>query len=219
MINKLVEAWDEEINEKKSKRYKGIISHKVGTNDYYALQQLSDKRKDLEVVNKGQFKIIYDQQKSYIKSAETDKPKRKPNFKIRFNKPFYKHDLNYFNKDDKSIRTFLLNANKVGLSRNMILIPFNISKKCYYITINNNTELILLNKVNTCFNYISKQSNLYFQIIGNISDTLNDFYKDFERKLLGNLQESTRVNSALIKELSIESNDLLNSKYIINTND
>lgn len=220
MINKLVKPMDEEIDEKKSEGYTGVISQKVGTNEYYALQQLSDERKDFQEVNKGQFKIIYDQKDLSIKFFENEKPKRKPNFKIRFDTPFYMNIDNFFDKSDKSIETFLTKADKVGLSKSMALIPFISSNKCYYLTIDNDSEIISLNHIKMPFTYLNSQSNLYDQIRRNISKTLRESYLDeFITKLLFYLKTASKRNNILFNEIFNDTQVLCSCSYIFNSID
>lgn len=132
---------------------------------------------------------------------------------VRYNKPFYETE-DYFDKQTKRIKRFLLECKKVAIDQDMILIPFQVNDEFYYINIDNLSENLFLSDYEAGFRYINKQSNLYDIIQSLRREELNDNL-EYKGHLLEELRKNTSFNKKLINEIYDKPNLILDSKYLI----
>lgn len=204
------EAVNKYIDTEKSKGYKGTLNTKKTYRSYYDLAV--KYRNDLKCVNTGQYRIIYD-----VPVSTNDTNTNIANvidYTVKFQSPFYLNDESYFNEEDESIKNFLTECKKVGLSSNMALIPFSCKDNYYYITIDNLTKEITLDTVNTAYKHINKQSNLYYQIRQAITKELRNNYDEFEHQLLSDIRRATGINKRLLSNTFKNPEKLITSKYL-----
>lgn len=133
---------------------------------------------------------------------------------MKFQLPFYLDDENFFNEEDEDVEEFLTESEKVGLSSNMALVPFYCKDSYCYLTIDNLTEEITLDTVNTAFKHINKQSNLYYQIRQAITKELRNNYDEFEHHLLADIRKATGINKRMLNNTFKDPNKLINSNYL-----
>lgn len=208
----ILQAFDDlmsYIDENKDTKYKGLFNAKDF--DVVYLDLAVKYRDDFKCVNTGQYKLVYDDP---ITKKETIDVKNEMDYSVKFQQPFYLNDENFFNEDDKDIKEFLTECEKVGLSPNMILIPFSCVNSYYYLTIDNLTEEITLDTVNTAFKHINKQSNLYYQIRQAITKELRNNYDEFEHHLLADIRKATGINKRMLNNTFKDPNKLINSNYL-----
>ena len=213
-LNALLNEINNKIDQKKLKGFKGNFDCKKGSSEEYYYDLIVESRDDFINVNTGQYKIIYDKPKTKKETKNIPINNNKTDYKISFKNPFYTKEVDFFDKKDCSIENFLNNSYKVGLSSDMILIPFFALDTYYYITIDNLTEQITIDTVKTAFKHINPQSNIYHQVRKAITKELRDDYEEFEHHLLIDLRTATGKNNKLLNRIFKQPNILLNSKYI-----
>ena len=133
-------------------------------------------------------------------------------YHIRSNTPFYLKQDDFF--DEKArFKKFLDKTEKVAIAPDMILLPFFFKNTYYYITIDNLSEQITLDTVNTGFKHINRQSNLYYQVHSAITKDLREDYNEFEYHFLKDLRKAVGINSRILKTFKDPTN-LLKNKYL-----
>lgn len=197
------------IDEKKDKEYKGLLNIQKVERPYFDLAV--KYRDDFRCVNTGQYQIIYD---NPITEKDNVNVEDEIKYPVEFQLPFYVNIDNFFHEDDKAIEEFLTECEKVGLSLNMALIPFYYNGTYYYITIDNLTEEITLDTVNTAFKHINKQSNLYYQIRQAITKELRSNYDEFEHHLLIDIRRATGINKRMLIDTFKSPEMFIDSKYL-----
>ncbi|BDZ67390.1 hypothetical protein GCM10025860_08380 [Methanobacterium ferruginis] len=165
-------------------------------------------------MNQGQYRLIFEDNVVNDKVNEINETHKLYEYPLKFDDPFFKNG-EFFSKQDKLIKAFLTGSEKVAISSTMILIPFFCKGIYYYLTIDNLTEQISIDSVNTAFKHINKQSNLYYQIITAIPKELRDEYAEFEHNLLKDIRKATGKNNKLLKQFYKDKpKRLVESKYI-----
>lgn len=204
--------WDSVISHidgEKNAGYKGVLDIPKSNRPYYDLAL--KYRNDFKRVNTGQYRIIYDNQTT---KKDTVKVENEIDYPVKFQPPFYLKNEYFFNEEDEDVEEFLTESEKVGLSSNMSLVPFYCKDTYCYLTIDNLTEEITLDTVNTAFKHINKQSNLYYQIRQAITKELRNNYDEFEHHLLSDIRKATGINKRILNNTIKDSDKLINSKYL-----
>lgn len=198
------------IDEKKNTGYKGVLNIDKYDRPYFDLAV--KYRNDFKCVNTGQYQIIYDDNQTT--NNGTVKVENEIDYPVKFQLPFYLDNENFFNEEDEDVEEFLTESEKVGLSSNMALVPFYCKDSYCYLTIDNLTEEITLDIVNTAFKHINKQSNLYYQIRQAITKELRNNYDEFEHHLLADIRKATGINKRMLNNTFKDPNKLINSNYL-----
>jgi hypothetical protein len=195
-----INGLNDYINGLKANRYKGTINIKESDRydyDNYILPH----RNDIEKVNEGQYKIIYE-----------DKPDNNLNFEIEPNKPFYEDSEEL----KKPLKRFLTESSKVHINPDMFFIPFRYKKddKFYILVINNILENIELYQLNS-LNHLNKQHNLYYVIGTNADDAFKGKLDKFKDHVLTSCQKITNSNRDLLYEVYSRISHFKDDKLIV----
>lgn len=174
-----------------------------------ALFLLTQKYSNFRQLKPSEFRL----HNPYLKFLEETNEENRIKYKVSSNTPFFLKE-GFFNEQDKNIKSFLEEAEKVPISQDMILIPFIYKKRDYYLTILNLNEQITLESINTGFKHINSQSNLYNQVRSAISNKFRENFEEFIHFLLLNLQKASGKNSKLLKNTYKNPKQLFKSKYI-----
>jgi hypothetical protein len=204
LIKYLRALFNEKVDNYKLEQYKGTINVKSDVDKEIYDKYIVPYRKDVEKVNEGQYKLIYD-----------DKPVNKLNFEIKPNKPFYEDSEEL--KDKKSLKRFLTESNKVHINPDMFFIPFRYKQrddKFYILVINNILENIELYQLNS-LNHLNKQHNLYYVIETNMDGKFEGKLNEFKNYILRSCQKSTNGNRDLLSEVYSRISHFKDDKFIV----
>lgn len=179
------------IDKKKQNRYKGIINPK-GMDKALYYPKLAKMRDDLEKVNEGQYKIIYNDP---VNSANTTTGKI--DFAIKSNEPFYSTSEDF--KSKKQLIEFLEKASKVSIHPDVALIPFKYKNddSCYVMAVDNDDESLQKFRLNS-FGYFNKQHNIYYYIEMNCEERFLADFKRFNRYIIKHLKKYSVLNKKVL---------------------